>query len=362
MPPKKKSTSAGKRKEAELEAQAQTKLAQLKQLRQDYAGNCRHFVAEPLPAIVRRIDQEIKRTDGYPENVDKVILNSLSLAPNDVYSITTTFDAYAALSGIYIWRAEVNAKALEALSQFISTHPSVTILHLIDCGITAKNAERLALLARSNTLTTLSLDHNPLGSEGVNLVFAAIRDNPLVALQRLSLRYCDATTQAAESAGATLATNTSIQDLDLTGNFISDYGLVPFATYLRTNSSLQVLRLAANQISNTIAAQVPGQITQKVPSLTPLASFCATIATEATGLSLLDFRGNHMGDPGAECLLEMLKTRKTLALAKQCEPLVVLISERMSEKLFESIWEVNEGMRTLASKKKGKGKKGGKKK
>lgn len=78
--------------------------------------------------------------------------------------------------------------------------------------------------------------------------------------------------------------------------------------------------------------------------MTPLARFCASIASENTTLEVLDLRGNHVGDSGGQHILDMLKARKALFLAKQAGPLKVHISERMSEATFEAIWDLNDSM------------------
>ncbi|KND00251.1 uncharacterized protein SPPG_04582 [Spizellomyces punctatus DAOM BR117] len=364
MPPKKagKGAPAKKKKEAEQEAVNQIKAAQLKQLKAEYASKCKHFVTEPMPALVKRIDQELKRSDGY-EDIDKIILNSMSLSPNDVYSITTTFHSYAALGGIYIWRASVETKGLEALADFLTSHPTVSVLHLMDCQITPQMARPLRSICHLSTgLKTLVLDHNPLGAEGVGMICAGIRENKASALVRLSFRYCEAGSAAAESLGTAL--NGCLQELQFDGNFLGDSGLIPLTKYLRRNSTLTILHIAANQISNSPLIPIP--VNSSFPALnhqnqpTPLSTFCAMMGTENTTITLLDLRGNHIGSQGAEHVLEMLKSRKSLFTAKQAEPLLAMVSERMSEAMFDNIWDLNDAM-AISGKKGGKGKKGKKK-
>ncbi|KAJ3275314.1 hypothetical protein HK104_003915, partial [Borealophlyctis nickersoniae] len=117
MPPKKekkkggKGASAKKKKEAEQEAANLLRQQELKQLRISYANHCKHFIAEPIPAIVKRIDKAVSAL----EDIDKVILNSMSLTLNDMYSWTTTFQSYNALGFVCLWMTKLEEKGLAAL-------------------------------------------------------------------------------------------------------------------------------------------------------------------------------------------------------------------------------------------------------
>ncbi|KAI8910599.1 hypothetical protein DFJ77DRAFT_470322 [Powellomyces hirtus] len=380
-----------KQKEADLLAATLQRTQRLKDLRTAYTAHCKLFVTEPQPLLVRRIDGELKNPDG-PEEIEKLILSQLHLAPNDVYSMTTTFNAYAALSGIYLWRAKVESKGLEALANFVSTHATITTLHLLGCHLTASASTHIATIARTAAgLQTLVVDHNPLGSAGIAAVFAGVRANRDSRLVKASCRYCDAGPPAAESIGVALAENRTIVELQLDGNFLGDAGLEHLARHLAHNTTLQTLCLAANQIRNASASGsgVPAASSSSyltphrksnanssapittttttttdhslspasLPPPTPLAAFCTTLATTTTTLSFLDLRGNHIGNSGADLVLDMLLTRKNKSLS--AAPLLVYVTERMSEDRFERIWELNDAM--AATGKKGKGAKKGKK-
>ncbi|TPX55056.1 hypothetical protein PhCBS80983_g05645 [Powellomyces hirtus] len=389
-----------KQKEADLVAASLQRTQRLKDLRTAYTAHCRLFVTEPQPLLVRRIDGELRNPDG-PEEIDKLILSQLHLAPNDVYSMTTTFNAYAALSGIYLWRAKVESKGLEALAGFVSTHATITTLHLLGCHLTASAATHIATIARTAAgLHTLVVDHNPLGSAGIAAVFAGVRAHRDSRLVKASCRYCDAGPPAAESIAVALAENRTIVELQLDGNFLGDAGLEHLARHLAHNTTLQTLCLAANQIRNASASggvpaaaaasyltphrksnanSAPTTTTTttstdqqplypapaSLPPPTPLAAFCTTLATTTTTLSFLDLRGNHIGNTGADLVLDMLLTRKSLlaaaaAAAAAPAPLLVYVTERMSEDRFERIWDLNDAM--AATGKKGKGAKKGNKK
>ncbi|KAJ3180663.1 RNA-DNA hybrid ribonuclease [Geranomyces variabilis] len=372
-----KKAGGKKQKEADAAAATLLKITQLKELKGSYASNCKFFVAEPQAPLVKRIETELKNADG-PEDIDKIILGSLSLAPNDIYSMTTTFDRYSALSGLYLWKTKTDLKGLEALASFLCTHPTVASLHLMDCQITPVAARHVQTICKTSVgLRALVVDHNPLGTEGLSAIFAGIQENPASVIQKASFRYCEAGSTAADAVGAALASNATLTELQLDGNFLGDAGIGLLARYLRSNTTLKSLFIAANQISNVFPSAAPpiptpyltGR-TEPIPpssrpplpnAQTPLAQFCAALASENGSLTFLDLRGNHIGNTGAEHVLEMLKSRKALLGGKQAEGMMVYVTERMSEDLFEKIWELNDAMAGSGAKK-GKGGKKGKKK
>ncbi|KAJ3119727.1 hypothetical protein HK101_007135, partial [Irineochytrium annulatum] len=261
----------------------------------------------------------------------------------------------------------------------VLSHPTITVLHLVDCfGLSSSSSSPSAVhisqvLRQSRTLEQLVLDHNQLGSDGAATVFAGLMDNPGSVLKKFSLRYCDIGVHAAQSIAATLSTNSALAELDLNGNHIGDEGLIPIARSLISNLSLKTLTLAANQItdrdksflstsnpSSIANATITGllkvldansqQVTKSpvTTSLTPVGLLCSALATENNGLSVLDLRGNHIGQRGAECVHEMMKARRQLAAAKKAEPLKVMVTERMSGSMFGNIMDLNGVMDELA--------------
>lgn len=135
----------------------------------------------------------------------------MSLAPNDVHAITTTFDSYGALSALYIWRAKIEGNGVEALASFVSPHPNLRVLHLIGCNLTPSAAGHIGKLCRdSGKLKVLVLDHNPL-KEGIGVIFAALQENSTSTLEKLSLCYCECSAEGADMIGITLGGNASIR-------------------------------------------------------------------------------------------------------------------------------------------------------
>jgi hypothetical protein len=157
----------------------------------------------------------------------------------------------------------------------------------------------------------------------------------------------------------------------MTGNQIKDGGLTPIANALATNTTLQILNLAANGIAESY--EVYGVLSAKDlainqenenPAITlneasrdieGLIALCDVLARRNTGLGVLDLQGNHIGEQATIRIKDMLKERKhSMSSIKAC-PLVCHVSERVSEELFTDVLELNAGMSAQGSKgKKGK--------
>ncbi|KAJ3063613.1 NACHT, LRR and PYD domains-containing protein 12 [Podochytrium sp. JEL0797] len=393
------SAKKGKAKENDEEVAA-LRAAALKKIKVDYPLHCKRYITEPIQLVTKRIDKAITAL----EDLDKSVITSYPLTPNEIYALSATFEGYAPLTALYFWTSPIDSRGLDGIAKFSIRHPNITTLHLIDCKITPAMTPHLAhLLKDSKTLTTLVLDHNGLGSLGAVNVFMGIRANPSstvlpppptpvpkggtapppppCSIKNLSMRYCDIGSKAAEAIAGTIATNIGLIELDLSGNAIGDDGLFTLSKSFSTNTTLKTLRLQANNIQNRemgynggyqppltmqqASAVVPTSPQSNLPlQNTSINALCEILSNACSGLALLDLSGNHIGVPGGEAILEMLKTRKPLAAAKQCEATQVEVSERMGDELFSSICDMNDVMADIFAKNnkaaKG-GKKGGKK-
>ncbi|ORY41271.1 hypothetical protein BCR33DRAFT_718917 [Rhizoclosmatium globosum] len=315
------SAKKGKAKESEEELLA-LKAAALKKLKADYPIQCKKFISEPIPAVIKRIDKSITAME---------ILISYTIIPNEIWALYYTFETYPYLTALCLWTSPIDARGLDAIAKFVIHHPTLTILHLIDY------------------LTTLVLDHNGIGSLGAVNVFMGIRANPANPgiLKNLSMRYCDIGSKAADAIAITIATNNGLIDIDLSGNQIGDEGFPAIAKALPSNTTLKSLRLCANNIQNPAAPSSP---VNPLSLNTSINTLCNVLAgAEGTGLPVL----------------EMLRQKKPLAQGKKCEALQVEISERMGDELYSTVCDVNDVMADIAAKNakgaKGKGKGKGKK-
>ncbi|KAJ3085135.1 hypothetical protein HK102_000285 [Quaeritorhiza haematococci] len=382
------------------------RVRQLKRLKEEYERNCKQNLTEPL--FGKRIDKALAAV----EHIDKMIINSETLTVNDVRCLTKTFQSYSHLTHFCLWMVKLDHRGLEVLAQFLSAHPHISTLNLIDCGINTSMASSLRIICRNMpTLSLFVVDHNPLGSLGAAEVFMGIQERRTVAgggamatidtggtrkatgaststlstgvntITKCSMRYCNAGPECAQQIANALAVVPSLSELDLAGNEIGDEGLIPLAQALRFNQTLTVLSLAANEIldrhglpvlPNSRTEDSFPKTTSQLSSLSGIpessednhfrstvANFCHVLATSNTGLASLDLRGNHFENTRApQYIIDMLKTRKQQVVAKKAVPLTVNVTERMPEALFEQILDLNGDMLDLKKKmQKGGGKK-----
>lgn len=176
-----------------------------------------------------------------------------------------------------------------------------------------------------------------------------------------------------------------LSDLDLTGNYITDAGLISISRALTTNTSLITLSLASNGISRqgpfdsfmnslpyTTAnmkndldtnhpipqkkIQLDLELSRIETDFPGLCALCISLGKENMGLQNLDLRGNYIGSAGGSKVKECLLWRKA---NKKASPCVVAVTERMEGEIFEDILDLNDYMGDLLKKMKGgKGKKG----
>ncbi|KAJ3200789.1 NACHT, LRR and PYD domains-containing protein 14 [Clydaea vesicula] len=319
----------------------------------------------------------------------------MTVSFNDLYATTTTFQNYEQLNFVCLWMAKIDARGLQALAIFFTIHPTVSTLHLIDCGITSEMSCSLATICKeAKSLKNFVVDHNPIGSKGASQIFNGIRDHSSIisGLQNLSLKYCECDIDCAESLALMLSNNIFLTTLDLTGNYLEDESLFLIAETLKQNKTLTTLSLAANGIlvHENIGLMPPNEQNAATPLSNGLGMkmsskgrpsisagdikkikifdsavtfpgvqcLSQSLSTFNTTLRVLDLSGNHFGNQAGEEVLKMLQARKS-----KSSPLVCHVTERLTVDLFEKIWELNNSMTSLSGKKSGKkSSKGGKKK
>jgi hypothetical protein len=180
------STPKGKRKgnmsKNNAEDPAAT-LLQLKSLRETYSTS-----SEPIPSIIKKFDKAIQ--GGGSEAVEKIILVGIAFCSNDMYAISNTFSSYSALKFVCLWNLKTDNRILGALAALMTANEGIQTLSIIDCGLTASEVFT-TICQESKSLKNLVLDHNPLGSQGVNHILTGMRRNKSDGgIQKLSLKYC----------------------------------------------------------------------------------------------------------------------------------------------------------------------------
>jgi len=441
MAPKKKGKEKkGKGKKDEDEEEIlMIKFFEIKRLRTTYLRQCKHFVTVPLDPVLRRIEKYHNieyLSSNKSEFIDKIIIDSCQMNCNDMYALSTSFQNFKYLKTLCLWNIQMDKGAFIAIDKFLSRHKFVEIFQFLYCNATVENSIYLAsILRNTESLVDVSFDHNPLKGEGIVNLFMGMKENANTKIKKISLRYCEASGEFCEALVPLLGENKTITEMDLSGNFIGQDGVMFLATALMNNNTLKVLNLSSNNITDdqelygrTLLTPIPsktnltaittattnvatnpegagglvsGVSATTADTLPPDTSPSATtgiesdkskvsnlnlsednnsitmttstlfyladaVSREESAITHLDLRGNNIGNNGGEIMLQALKTRKALVVAKKKTAPVFIcqVTERMKSDIFSKIFDINKFMLEQEKKRGGKkGKKGkGKKK
>ncbi|XP_059818282.1 NACHT, LRR and PYD domains-containing protein 3-like [Hypanus sabinus] len=123
-------------------------------------------------------------------------------------------------------------------------------------GLTDSGAEDLAsALSRNTSLTELNLSGNELADSGVKLVSAALRDAKC-KIQELWLHSVGLTDSGAEDFASALSTIPSLTQLSLASNSLTDRSVPALRRIILTLPSLERICLSGNQFSETWRKEV----------------------------------------------------------------------------------------------------------
>lgn len=206
-------------------------------------------------------------------------------------------------------------------------------LEIIWCGITAEGCRLLGrALTQNETLKYLNLSHNPdIGDDGVEALGEGLKWNS--SLEILKLEYCGIGWKGGEHVGKYIVRASSVKQLYLKGNNIGAKGLQGISGALARNMTLERLDLSDNCFG--IHADALEALRDGIEA--------------NDSLTAIDLNLNSLVPPGAQMLLEVLKTKPKIK--------EFTVFERIEDELFTEIF--NE-VGNHASKGK-KGKKGKKK-
>ena len=169
-------------------------------------------------------------------------------------------------------------------------------LILTNNGITKEAADEIGLaLTTNSTLEVLGLSRNKLQSTGiVGIMYSLNNDNK--TLKVLDVESNDITDSASGNIAATLANNTSLEDLNLSGNSLKTKGAIKILSALETNSTLKTLSMRDCDITYTEQA----------------GHYIANALAGNSGLEKLLLCKNKLQTSGAIKIMQSLQKNSTL--------------------------------------------------
>ncbi|XP_062389019.1 ribonuclease inhibitor-like [Sardina pilchardus] len=178
-------------------------------------------------------------------------------------------------------------KILQAL---LSKKCELETLRLCACHITETSCATLAKVLQQSSLRELDLSGNLLGDEGVKLVCTGLM-SPHCRLNTLGLKDCDLYKSSCAALAPVLWASSELRDLDLSDNDLATAGLRLLTAALRNpNCFLHVLRLSGCQITDRGCALL-----------------ASALIRNPHRLEELDLSYNHPGESGIQLLSARLE-------------------------------------------------------
>jgi len=226
------------------------------------------------------------------------------------------------------------------------TNKSVEIIEIMDNGITSLGCEFLARVLKKETespITTLKLDHNPLGSEGVINLCKGLDMNPI--LKVLSLNYCEIGKEAAKSiSNVIIYIKSEMKEISLKGNNLENEGVGEILKAVQISKNLLKIDLADNKVKE---AGDTGVVVEQI---------CKAVTVEDCPVKSYDLSYNNFDDAAADLIVSRLELGGLVPDFK----LTIKMNDDLLSKLKDVL--VKNKKSAKKSKKGKKGKKKGKKK
>jgi hypothetical protein len=231
--------------------------------------------------------------------------------------------AYKHLRQLTLWNAAAGDAGAAAVAEVLM-HGKLAlpleVLSMSDCGIGRAGAAALGeslMMGANVSLTSLTLDLNGIGDEGVAALALGLRTNR--ALKRLSLAYCGLTPASASSLSSVLAEQLPVlEELELAGNTrMGAEGLAILALAATGSKSLQELGMrdcgigsaavAGNGMEDAVSDLDTGMsLTPRGQTQAALRSLGAALSSPSCGLCRANLDMNPLQAVEVEVLLPFL--------------------------------------------------------
>ena len=151
------------------------------------------------------------------------------------------------LEELNISRNAIQNEGIKHLARLLCVNQSLKKLNLHECGITFLSEGFAEALAANEHLEELDISNNAFGDDGIQHLALVLRVNQ--CLKRLYLAACSLTSLSASLSEA-LATNTQLEELNVSGNALQDDGIQHLAHALQSNQHLKKLDVGSCNLSD----------------------------------------------------------------------------------------------------------------
>ncbi|XP_046533098.1 leucine-rich repeat-containing protein 45 isoform X2 [Equus quagga] len=220
----------------------------MEELRRSYSRLCKESGAEPQEGVLQQL-HELPR--------GRLDLATQSLTVDTCRALGKLLQKEALLTQLVLSDCMLSEEGATLLLQGLCTNTTVRFLDLKGNNLRAAGAEALGkLLRQSKSIQSLTLEWNNLGTwEDAFATFCrALASNG--SLQQLDLRNNQISHKGAEELALALKSNASLQQLDLRWNNIGLLGGRALVNCLPSNRTLWRLELAGNSVPGDILRAV----------------------------------------------------------------------------------------------------------
>lgn len=251
---------------------------------------------------------------------------------------------YPFIKSLRFWEAETGDAGVAAVAAVLKTGGplvALTNVEFMNCEVTPDGCWALAdalMMGANTSLLSLQLDINPsLGDAGALQLCEGLRSNS--SLTKLQLSYCEVGADGAAALAEVLSMPTcALKSLDVSGNRLGSEGMLSLVSGLASNTKLEELNLADNNIGATLDSSA---------SEDAMAALGDALVSPTCPLAVVDLTLNSIEAAAAELLVQYLGSDNTKVRG-------FLVDASLPPDLYDKLLRVDKGKK---KKKKGKGKK-----
>lgn len=192
---------------------------------------------------------------------------------------------------------EIQTEGAIRLSKALQlNHTCIKVLRAMNNSITKSAGDELAFALATNTsLEAVNLSHNRLQSMGIIKIFKSLQESN-TTLKVLEVECNDITDWAADNIAAALKINVSLEELNLSGNSLKTKGAIKIFNALKSNKTLKLLSMRSCDIIDQAG------------------DYIANVLAVNNGLEKLILCSNQLQTAGATKIIQSLANNVTLKL------------------------------------------------